>query len=465
MSGMPQQHLDRLSPTDVSFLHMEEGGAHMHIGGIALIAGPPPAQDAVEALIASRIHLVPRYRQKLAYPPAGAGRPWWVDDPFFNLDYHLRRTALPAPGGEEQLHRLVGRIMSQPLDRNRPLWELWVVEGLADGRFALISKNHHALVDGVAGLDLTATVFDLEPVPGEVPPDTWQPTPAPGAAGLVTRQVGDVTAKAAGLVTRLARVAVSPERWVHTAEEVGRAVVDGGRMLLAAAPHTSLNVRPGPHRRYTVVRTRLADYKAVKDTFGGTVNDVVLTVVAAALGRFLAARGDEVAGQTLRACVPVSVRTEDRRGHAGNEITIMVAPLPIAEQDPVQRLRTVSAAMHDLKRSKQALSAQLIAQAEYFAPPNILARASRLAFSPRLYNLLVTNVPGPQFPLYLLGRELQEAFPIAFLAPAHTVAVAVLSYRGAVNVGLLADFDAVPDLDRLAKEIDAALGELVARAG
>jgi WS/DGAT/MGAT family acyltransferase len=463
---VPQRHLDRLSSIDASFLHQEGPTSHMHIGGVLVFEGPPPAFTDYLDHVRGRLHLVPRYRQKLSTPPLETGRPLWVDDPDFKLEYHVRHTALPSPGSEEQLFLLAGRIASQPLDRSKPLWENWIVEGLEGDRFALISKTHHALVDGVSGVDLASVLLDLDPA-GMEPAEglePWQPKPEPSGAELVFAGVRGMAGAAAGLATRAVAAATRPATSFgvlrDAAEGVGEIVWAG----LNPAPETPLNVEIGPHRRFAVVRHQLDDYKTVKNAFGGTVNDVVLTVVSGALARWLRSRGVRTEGLEMRALVPVSVRTEDHRGSLGNQLTVMRGPLPVYIRDPVARLRFVRRAMDGLKESKQAVGAATLAAVNNLAPPTILAQASRLNFSTRLFNLLVTNIPGPQFPLYVLGRRLEDLFPLAFLPKNHGLAVAIMSYDGGIDYGLLADYDALPDIPVIADGIDASLRELLEAA-
>src|ERR671926_532012 len=389
---MAQAHGDRLSAIDASFLAQERANSHMHVGAVLIFEGPAPAYDDFLGHIRSRLHLVPRYRQKLAFPPLETGRPVWVDDKSFNLVYHVRHTALPAPGSEAQLRALAARIHSQQLDRSRPLWETWLVQGLEGNRFALISKTHHALVDGVSGVDLATVLFDLSPVPPErtdVP--EWAPRPEPSQA--------------------------------------------------------QLNVPIGSHRRIVWVQTELEQFKAIKNSLGGTVNDVVLAVVSGALARWLRTRGVRTEGLELHAQVPVSIRSEDDHDRLGNRIAAMRAPLPVYARDPVERLRIVRESMQGLKESKQALAAQVIAGLEDFAPPTILSMAARMNWSTRLFNLIVTNVPGPQFPIYLLGRELQQLVPVAFLPDNFALTIAAMSYNGKLDFSLLGDYDALPDIE------------------
>ncbi len=463
---MAQQHLDRLTSTDASFLHQEGPSSHMHIGGVLVFEGPPPAFRDYLDHVRGRLHLVPRYRHKLATPPLESGRPVWVDDLSFNLEYHVRHAALPAPGSEEQLFLLAGRIASQALDRSKPLWESWLVEGLEGDRFALIFKTHHALVDGVSGVDLATVLFDLSPDPGPPPTDLepWQPHREPTPAELVLAGVRGAVRTTAEIVGRAVHAVSSPGSSFgvirDAMEGIGEIVWAG----LNPAPETPLNVEIGPHRRYSVVRQQLADYKEVKDELGGTVNDVVLTVVSGALADWLHSRGIRTEGLEMRALVPVSVRAKDEHGTLGNRLTVMRAPLPVYIRDPVARLRFVRQAMDGLKESKQAVGAATLTAVNNLAPPTVLAQASRLNFSTRLFNLIVTNIPGPQLPLYVLGRRLQDLFPVAFLPEHHALAVAIMSYDGGIDYGLLGDYDTLPDIDVIAAGIDASLAALLAAA-
>jgi len=460
-----QAHKTRLTAIDASFLHQEKQASHMHVGALVVFDGPAPGRDDLAAHIESRLRLVPRYRQKLAFPRFEMGRPFWVDDPSFNLDYHVRHTALPSPGSDDQLRQLVGRIFSQRLDRSKPLWELWLIQGLEGGRFALISKTHHALVDGVSGVDIATVLFDLQPTPSEAEADDgWFPAPEPSEADLVAEGIKSLVRTPFDLAGRAIGAAQHPG---HTFERVREAAEGVGEVVWAGlnpAPDVPLNVPIGPHRRLWWVQSRLADFKEVKDTLGGTVNDAVLTVVAGALGRWLRTRGVRTEGLELRALVPVSIRSQDERGTLGNRIAAMRGPLPVYVDDPIERLAIVRAGMGHLKESKQALGAEVIAGLQDFAPPTLLAQASRLNFSTRLFNLIVTNVPGPQFPLYLLGREMEEIVPIAFLPENHALAIAIMSYNGKVDFGLLGDYDAMPDLEEFGTFLEDALEDLLEAA-
>lgn len=463
---MAQRHLDRLTAIDASFLHQESSDSHMHVGALTIIQGPPaPFEDLLEQ-IRRRLHLVPRYRHKLAHTALDSGRPVWVDDPSFNLEYHVRHTALPSPGDWAQLRHLTARIFSQALDRSKPLWEMWLIEGLREDRFALISKNHHALIDGISGIDLATVLFDLSPEP---PPlmhsgRPWRPHLEPSGIDLLAAGARGAARAAGELTGGIAYALSHPDRALSQVREAAEGV---GELIWAAlnpAPPTPFNVKIGPHRRFVGVTCRLDDFKAVKNVFGGTVNDVVLSVVTGALRSFLISRGVRTEGLELRALVPVSVRAADEHHQLGNRIAAMRGPLPVYIADPVHRLRFVRHAMEGLKESKQALGAEVIAGAQNFAPPTILAQASRLNFSTRLFNLIVTNVPGPQFPLYVLGRKMLHAYPVAFLPENHAIAVAIMSYNGEMNFGLLSDFDALPDLDSIGEHISLELGTLVALA-
>lgn len=467
---MPLRHLDRLSAVDASFLHQESESSHMHIGGVLVCDGPPPTLAELTAHIRGRLHLIPRYRQRPVAPPSGLGRPVWIDDTAFNLSFHVRRLVLPeafaGEPGDQRLLQLVGLIASRPLDRDRPLWECWLVEGLTENRFALVFKHHHALFDGVSGADLATVLFDLTPQP--VPPEPgllpWQPRPQPSPAGLIGIEARANVDQLADAGARLLRAARRPSE----ARARGREALQGlGEVLTEAAnpaPETPLNVPIGPRRRFEVVRQRLDDYRVVKDRFGVTVNDVVLAVVSGALAHWLCRRGLTTEGVELRALVPVSVRAEHERHTLGNRLTLMRGPLPVGISDPAERLTVVSRAMADLKESKQAIGAATLAAAGNLAPPAVLAQASRVPFSSRIFNLLVTNVPGPQLPLYVLGRRLRDMLPLAFLAENHALAVAIISYDGWLEYGLLGDYDAVPDLAEIAIGVEVALRELTALA-
>jgi WS/DGAT/MGAT family acyltransferase len=459
---MTQQHMDRLSSIDASFLTQEGDASHMHVGGVLIFEGPPPSYTDLLDHIRSRLHLVPRFRQKLAFPPLQMGRAFWVDDPHFHLEYHVRHSALPAPGSEEQLRRITGRLFSQRLDRSKPLWEMWLVQGLKRKRFALLTKTHHALVDGVSGVDIATVLFDVTPVPEPAEPEhEWIPEPEPSQADLVARGIEGLASTPLKLARRLESAVQHPRPAIGQVSEAAEALGEVGWALARPAPRVPLNVEIGSHGRFCWVRADLADLKRIKNVLGGTVNDVVLAIVTGALRRWLHSRGVRTEGLELRALVPVSIRAEDEHGQLGNRIAAVRGPLPVYIEDPVRRLEAVREAMDGVKSSKQALGAEVISRFNDFAPPTLLAQASRINFSTRLFNLIVTNVPGPQIPLYVLGRQQEDAFPVAFLPDNHALAVAIMSYNGGVGFGLLADYDAMDDVRMIADGIESSMGELL----
>jgi diacylglycerol O-acyltransferase len=455
--------ITHLSATDTSFLLQERGGAHMHIGGVLVFEGPAPSPERVRAHIAERLWLVPRFRQRLAQPPLPISRPWWVDDPEFDIDYHLRRAALPRPGTDRQLQRLVAEVFSERLDRRKPLWEMYVVEGLRDDRFAVITKAHHALVDGIAGVDLASVILDVAPEPvavgGTVIP--LERRPAPSKAELLVRGLKDAAAGPLAAAEFLAGGGLFyPRRLTRAAAKVAGALGEVGWELLNPAPDSPLNGPIGPHRRYEVRHAPLAQARAIARANRATINDVVLAAATGALRRWLRSRGIRPSGLELRALVPVNLRDDRERGLLGNRVALLRAPLPVWAEHPQQRLALVRDGMRQIKRSRQLASARTIIELSEFAPPTILAQASRLQFSPRLFNLIITNVPGPQLPLYLLGRRLEWVAPVAFLPRGHGLSIAVFSYDGRLSFGLLGDYDRLEDISLVADGLAESLAEL-----
>jgi len=458
---------DRLTGLDTSFLHLEDSSSHMHVASVMLFEGPVPPYDELLEAIERRLSLVPRYRQRLAFVPFQQGRPKWVDDPHLNLRYHVRATALPSPGGEDQLRALAGRVFSQQLDRDKPLWELWLVDGLEGDRFALLAKTHHALVDGISGMDIVSVLFDTSPEPAAPsdPGDRWLPRPLPSSAQLLGEALMERATVPAEVVRSVRALFRGPRR---IATGMRDAAVGVGAMAWAGlnpAPSTPYNKSIGPHRRFTWVRANLAEIKAIKDELGGTVNDVVLATVAGALGRHLRRRGQQIEGVELKAMVPVSVRTDLERGALGNKVAAMMAPLPVWCQEPVARLDLVREELKGLKQGGQAVGAQVLTELTGFAPPTIMGQAGRVMSRQRFFNLVVTNVPGPQFPLYLLGRRMTETFPMVPLAKNQALGVALLSYDGHINFGLVGDYDLMWDLDEFATDVQDSLQELADAAG
>ncbi len=457
--------MDRLSAIDASFLTQETSASHMHVGAALIFEGPPPTYTDLLEHVNSRLHLVPRFRQKLAVPAFEMGRPFWVDDANFNLEYHVRHSALPAPGTEDQLRKITGRLFSQQLDRTKPLWELWLVQGLKRSRFALISKTHHAVVDGVSGVDIATVLFDVKPIPEPSEPEReWIPEPEPSQTDLVARGVEGLLETPLRIARRLESAIEHPGPAIDQLSEAAEAVGEVAWAFANPAPEVPLNTEIGSHRRFVWVRSDLEEFKRIKNALTGTVNDVVLAVVAGALRRWLGSRGVRTDGLELRALVPVSIRAEDEHGALGNRIAAVRGPLPVYIKDPVKRLQAVRSSMEDVKGSKQALGAEVISRFNDFAPPTLLAQASRLNFSTRLFNVIVTNVPGPQMPLYVLGRELEDVFPVAFLPEHHALAIAIMSYNGGIDFGLLADYDSMDDVELIADGIESSIAELATEA-
>ena len=460
---------DRLTALDSTFLHLEDNStAHMHVASVMVFEGTAPSPQELVDHIVSRLHLVPRYRQRLAYVPYGQGRPVWADDPHFNPRYHIRHTALPKPADDKALKQLAGRLFSQRLDRSKPLWEIWLVEKMAGERFALIAKTHHALVDGISGVDITTVLFDTapDPVPTSRPPMPWTAKPLPGQAKLLGEALRERTTVPAEIVRGARRLLRAPRRaatqLVDGLTSIGATTIAG---VKAPAPDSPFNVEIGPHRRYTFIDAELEQFKAIKASLGGTLNDVVLATVSLGLGRYLRREGFDTEGLELKAMVPVSVRADSDRGALGNQVAAMWAPLPVGVQNPAECLRQVTRSMEDLKASGQAVGAQVLTNLAGFAPPTILSQAARLQARQRFFNLVVTNVPGPQFPLYVLGRRLRVLYPVVPLAQRQALGIAVMSYDGHLGFGLLGDFDALPGLESIASDMKWAISALARAAG
>jgi WS/DGAT/MGAT family acyltransferase len=458
---------DRLSSLDVSFLYMETPTTPMHVGGVAILERPETADldyDHLVQLISERISAVPRYRQVVKWVPGRLANPLWVDDEDFDITYHVRRSALPRPGTDAQLRELVARLQSRPLDRSRPLWEIYLVEGLSRDRAAIVTKTHHAMVDGVSAVDIGAMILDTTVEPRQTAVEPWQPTRAPSAVSLMAGAVADTIRRPAAGVDTIRTGLLDVRRTVARAVAAAGGLVSAVNTARRFAPPSPLNVDIGEARRYGMARTELDDYKRVRKAYGGTVNDVVLATVAGALREWLLMRGEPVtAATTLRAMVPVSVRSSDQQGALGNRVSSYFVDLPIGEPNPVVRLHQVSYAMQAHKEAGQSVGADAIIALSGFAPPTIHSAAARLAsgMTKRLFNLVVTNVPGPQFPLYAAGARMLECYPVVPLAKGQAVCIGLTSYDGGVYYGLNADRDAMPDVDVLATCIEEALAELV----
>jgi diacylglycerol O-acyltransferase len=461
---------DRLSALDVSFLYLETPTTAMHVGGVAIFE-PPRGNgegsfdyDALVDLVSQRISLVERYRQKVRWVPGRLANPVWVDDEDFDITYHVRRSALPRPGSMDQLRELVGRVQSRQLDRNRPLWEIYLVEGLEDGRFAIITKTHHAMVDGISAVDISTLILDVGTTPRHVPDDGWVPRQEPSRLDLVVGALADNLRRPTQVVDTVRAGVTDARATAGRAAGAAAGIVSAVRSSLRPAPTSPLNATIGEQRRYGMAATELDDYKRVRKAHGGTVNDVVLATVAGALRTWMLTRGESVTPKTVvRAMVPVSVRAEDQAGALGNRVSALFVDLPVGEPSPVVRLHQVSYAMKGHKESGQAVAADAMVALTGFAPPTIHSAAARLAagFTKRLFNVVVTNVPGPQFPLYAAGAQMLECYPVVPIAKGQGVSIGLTSYNGGVYYGLNADRDTMPDVDVLAQCIEESLAELL----
>jgi len=456
--------VQHLSPQDAAFLHLEDAVSHMHIGSVAILEGPPPAYEALARMIRAHLPSVPRYRQKVHFVPIALGRPVWVDDPHFNLGYHLRHTALPPPGGDGELRDLVGRVMSQQLDRSKPLWEMWIIEGLSAGRWGVITKLHHCMVDGIAGTELLTVILDTERDPELPVPDDWHPERQPLGAELA--------------VAALARRALSPYEQLRAARSAMRSPGRAARTAAVAArglwtmtgviappPRSSLNGAIGPHRRWAWARSQLSDVKRVRSAFGGTVNDIVLTAIAGGFRALLTAR-HESTQRDVRTLVPVSVRSSEEHGEYNNRVSAIFANLPVGIEDPLERLAAMRAQMEHLKDSGEAVAGDVLVGLSGFAPAMLLALGLRAAtrMPQHSVNTVTTNVPGPQHPLYAAGRRMLECLPYVPLGGHVRIGVAIFSYDGGLTFGVTGDYDEARDIDVLCDGIEASMRELVAAA-
>jgi WS/DGAT/MGAT family acyltransferase len=462
---------DRLSPLDASFLHIEDDVSHMHIASVAIFEGPQPPFADIVAMVDAKLGLVPRYRQVVQFVPFELGRPVWADDPHFNIEYHLRHTALPAPGGESELRKLVGRVMSQQLDRSKPLWEIWIVEGLEDGRWAMLAKTHHAMVDGISGTDLLAVIMDLSPevVRPHVP--AWVPRPSQSGGRLAADAVLNMVRSPYEQVRAVQGSAQALRAALSHAKEVGQGVVAMAG-LVRTTPVSSLNGPIGPHRRYGWASTTVEDIKVVRRGLGGTFNDVILASITNGFRELLLSRGEDI-DRVVRTLVPVSVRPRDASGKAvgdgtfENKVSAMFAELPVNIDDPVERLHAITRQMDGLKDSKQAVAGEALTSMSGFAPPMLLALGMRLATraAQRNVNTVTTNVPGPQFPLYAAGRKMIRAFPYVPLGGQMRIGIAIFSYNGEVNFGITGDYDTTADLDVLTAGIEDGMAQMVKLSG
>jgi WS/DGAT/MGAT family acyltransferase len=458
---------ERLSALDASFLAVEDEGTHMHVAAVLLFeAGPLRRPDGgldiecIREWIAARLHLVPRYRQKLASVPLAA-QPVWVDDLNFNLQYHVRHTCLPPPADERLLKRLAGRIMSQKLDRGKPLWEVWAVEGLEGDRFALVTKAHHCMVDGISGIDLIATLLRPNPEMGCEPAPRWFPRPAPSGSQLLADEIRHRARAPLAFLERTRNALRDPLASIESARNTAAAIGETIAAGLRPASRTPLNpVHIGPHRRFDWIAFDLNDVKRIKNHLGGTINDVVLATVAGAIGTYLQHRRVGVQGLDFRAMIPVNLRPLSDRGSLGNRVAVLLAELPIGEPDPRRRLRRVIETMERMKQSGQVRGSELLEELSDWTAPAILNQTVRMAARVRAFNLVVTNVPGPDVPLYLCGAPLLEPYPVVPLYSNQALAIALFSYHGGLYWGFNSDWDRIPDLHELVDALALHFQEL-----
>jgi diacylglycerol O-acyltransferase / wax synthase len=462
--------MDRMSPQDAMFISVEDERNPMHIGNVSVFEGPAPTYGDLVRTVASHLASLPRYRQRVRFVPMGLGRPVWVDDPHFQILYHVRRTATPPPGSADELRNLAGRVFAQNLDRGKPLWELWMVEGLAGGNWALISKVHHCMVDGVSATDLLTVLLDREPQkrPGRTP--AWHAAEEPSDFHLLADAVADA------ITDPFSRVRGAPTvaRDVFASGLGMGNLTDVWNFIGSLAGWTqpaagSLNGPIGPHRRWSWASATLEEVKEIRAAFGGTVNDVVLSTITKGFRDLLRHRGEKVAGKVVRALVPVSVRRESEKGLYNNRVSGLFPGLPVGIDSPVARLNNIKEQMDGFKRSGQAVAGDVLTQLSGFAPPMLLAVSLRLALlaQQRLVQTVTTNVPGPQFPLYAAGKQMLYAYPYVPIAGSVPIGIAIFSYLGGLNFGVTADYDSVEDIDVLTRGIESGMSELlsVARRG
>ncbi|HEY7012796.1 MAG TPA: wax ester/triacylglycerol synthase family O-acyltransferase [Streptosporangiaceae bacterium] len=459
--------MDRLSPLDALFVDAEDKDPHtsMAIASIAVFEGPCPSREEVLAFLAGRVPRVPRYRQKLRTVPLRLGRPVWVEDPNFDLAYHVRRTALPAPGEDQQLADLMARVMSQRLDRDHPLWEYWVAEGLAQDRWALISKVHHCMVDGIAGTDLYRVVFDFSPEPSPPTADERVVDAEPSPLQLGAQAAVDMVALPAREILALGSPGADPGGAVRQAADAVRAFAKLAPALWPASS-SSLSGHIGRQRRYTWARASLDDVKKIKRTLGGTVNDVVLAAISGGFRTLLLARGEQPEPHMVRSLVPVSLRAPGEEDIYENRVSAVLADLPVHVADPVARLAAVRAELQDLKTAGEAKAGEALIAFGRLTPFPLTSWWIRLLFGlpQREIVTVTTNVPGPRQPLYAMGRRLEEIIPYVPIATTVRTGIAIFTYCGGVTFGITGDFAANPDLDVLAHGIEDSLSELLAAA-
>jgi diacylglycerol O-acyltransferase len=453
--------VDRLSPQDASFLYIEDANNPMHVGSVVVFEGPPPTYGDMVRMVVRKLHLVPRYRQKVRFPPLELGRPVWVDDSHFQVLYHVRHTAVPPPGGDEELRNLAGRVFGQLLDRTKPLWELWLVQGLPEGRWALVQKVHHCMVDGIASTDLMSIMFETSPqarLPAQVP---WSPRSEPSLVQLAADALADGVTAPLTHLRSLPMAARAPLLNPGETLDRARGVVRRPALPRRSTP-ASLNGPIGPHRRWSWVKTSLDEIRHIKHSLGGSVNDVVLCAITRGFRELLLGRGEPVEGRIVRTLVPVSVRTPTERGTLNNRVSAVFPELPVGIEDPLERLEDIRRQMDGLKESKQAVAGDALIRLSGFTPPMWLSLGARLGarLPQRLVQTVTTNVPGPQQPLYANGRRMLECYPYVPIGGRMRVGIAIFSYAGGLTFGLTGDYDSVPDLEMVGRGIEKGISEL-----
>jgi WS/DGAT/MGAT family acyltransferase len=451
-----------MSPLDASFLYIENEFNHMHIAFVAIFEGPPPQGHEVEEMISSKLDLVPRYRQKVRFVPFDVGRPVWSDDHHFDLHYHVRRTALPSPGLDEQLHTLVGRVMSQKLDRAKPLWEIWVVEGLADGRWAMLSKTHHCMVDGVSGSDLLSVLLDSTPDLDHPAGAPWEPERRPSGFSLLADSIAQGFRRPSEGLRNLRKLVTTPARAFRELADLTDAL-STFRGFTKTELESSLNGPIGPHRRWCHASTTIAEISKIRNAHGGTVNDVALSAITQGFRSLLLSRGEPVDGLFVRTLVPVSVRSDEERGTLNNRVAAMFAELPMEIADPVERLAAIREEMGNLKEHHQADASETLNSISDFSPPAFLALGARLfaGLEQHTVQTVTTNVPGPRQPLFAAHRRMLEAYLYVPLAGSVRIGVAIFSYAGRLTFGVTGDYESASDIDILGAGIEAGIKDLL----
>jgi len=467
--------VQRLSGLDAVFLYMETASSHMHVAGTAVFdpstASDPYSFERVRELIGQRLHLVPPFRRRLATVPFGLHHPVWVDDPDFDLEYHVRRAALPSPGGDNELARLAADVCARPLDRTRPLWEMYVVEGLRDGHIATVTKVHHAAIDGISGAEITVALLDLQPEPTRYDPPEWKPERVPSDLEMLAYAGRSLLRQPPRLVRTLWRTAGAALNLRPGTRTGARPPDLRPPPTPFSAPRTSMNVALSPHRQIAFAELSLDEVKGVKRRLGGTVNDVVLAVCAGALRRYFEARREPVDAD-LVAMVPISVRAEEQRSDLGNKVSSMLVSLGTTIADPVERLATISAGTRGAKEQHRAIGAETLTDWAEFAAPAVAALAARLYSRTKLadrhrpfFNLTISNVPGPPFPLYSFGARLVANYPLGPIFDGGALNITVMSYMGSMCFGLVACPEAVDDVWSIAAALVDSLDELKKAAG